>query len=84
MPPSESDKLSRPVSVFDIVLADQQGVGSEQILAAKAKKSAKLEIENNEDPKEEAPVLMPPEEDVPEPLIEDLPGVGPATAEKLA
>mgnify|MGYP006125640103 FL=1 len=52
-------------------------------MAAKAKKTAKLEIENNEDPKEEAPVLMPPEEDVPEPLIEDLPGVGPATAEKL-
>ena len=52
-------------------------------MAAKAKKSAKVEIENNEDPKEEAPVLMPPEEDVPEPLIEDLPGVGPATAEKL-
>lgn len=52
-------------------------------MAAKAKKSAKIEIENNEDPKEEAPVLMPPEEDVPEPLIEDLPGVGPATAEKL-
>tara|TARA_B100000767_G_scaffold275628_1_gene313836 strand:+ start:456 stop:1493 length:1038 start_codon:yes stop_codon:yes gene_type:complete len=52
-------------------------------MAAKAKKSAKLKIENNEDPKEEAPVLMPPEEDVPEPLIEDLPGVGPATAEKL-
>ena len=52
-------------------------------MAAKAKKSAKVEIENNEDLKEEAPVLMPPEEDVPEPLIEDLPGVGPATAEKL-
>ncbi|MEZ7988630.1 MAG: DNA repair and recombination protein RadA [Candidatus Poseidoniaceae archaeon] len=52
-------------------------------MAAKAKKSAKLKIENNEDPKEEAPVLMPTEEDVPEPLIEDLPGVGPATAEKL-
>ncbi|HJL97689.1 MAG TPA: DNA repair and recombination protein RadA [Candidatus Poseidoniaceae archaeon] len=52
-------------------------------MASKAKKNAKIEIENNEDPKEEAPVLMPPEEDVPEPLIEDLPGVGPATAEKL-
>ncbi|MCP2504312.1 MAG: DNA repair and recombination protein RadA [Candidatus Poseidoniaceae archaeon] len=52
-------------------------------MAAKAKKPAKLKIENNEDPKEEAPVLMPPEEEVPEPLIEDLPGVGPATAEKL-
>jgi DNA repair protein RadA len=50
---------------------------------SKSKKAAKIEIENNEDPKEEAPVLMPPEEDVPEPLIEDLPGVGPATAEKL-
>ena len=52
-------------------------------MAAKSKKAAKIEIENNEDPKEEAPVLMPAEEDVPEPLIEDLPGVGPATAEKL-
>jgi DNA repair protein RadA len=52
-------------------------------MAAKSKKAAKIEIENNEDPKVEAPVLMPPEEDVPEPLIEDLPGVGPATAEKL-
>ncbi|MDE0869465.1 MAG: DNA repair and recombination protein RadA [Candidatus Poseidoniaceae archaeon] len=52
-------------------------------MAAKAKKPAKLKIENNQDPKEEAPVLMPPEEEVPEPLIEDLPGVGPATAEKL-
>ena len=52
-------------------------------MATKSKKAAKIEIENNEDPKEEAPVLMPPEEDVPEPLLEDLPGVGPATAEKL-
>lgn len=52
-------------------------------MAAKAKKAAKLEIENNEDPAEKAPVLMPTDEDVPEALIEDLPGVGPATAEKL-
>ncbi len=52
-------------------------------MATKSKKAAKVGIENNEDPKEEAPVLMPPEEDAPEPLIEDLPGVGPATAEKL-
>jgi DNA repair protein RadA len=52
-------------------------------MTAKAKKAAKKEIENNEDPKVEASVLMADEEDVPEPLIEDLPGVGPATAEKL-
>jgi DNA repair protein RadA len=52
-------------------------------MSAKAKKAAKEEIENNEDPKVEASVLMADEEDVPEPLIEDLPGVGPATAEKL-
>ena len=52
-------------------------------MAAKAKKTAKEEIENNEDPKVKASAMMAEEEDVPEPLIEDLPGVGPATAEKL-
>ena len=52
-------------------------------MPTKSKKKAKLDVEKNEDPTEEAPVLMPEEEEVPEPLIEDLPGVGPATAEKL-
>ena len=52
-------------------------------MPTKSKKKAKLDVEKNDDPTEEAPVLMPEEEEVPEPLIEDLPGVGPATAEKL-
>ena len=52
-------------------------------MATKSKKKAKTELENNESPTDEAPVMMPTEEEVPEPLIEDLPGVGPATAEKL-
>ena len=52
-------------------------------MATKSKKKAKTEIENNESPTDEASVMMPTEEEVPEPLIEDLPGVGPATAEKL-
>ena len=51
-------------------------------MPTKSKKKSKLDVENNEDPTEEAPLVMP-EEEVPEPLIEDLPGVGPATAEKL-
>ncbi len=52
-------------------------------MATKSKKKAKTELENNESPADEASVMMPTEEEVPEPLIEDLPGVGPATAEKL-
>ncbi|MAM35796.1 MAG: DNA repair and recombination protein RadA [Euryarchaeota archaeon] len=52
-------------------------------MPTKSKKKSKLDVENNEDPTEEAPLVMPEEEEVPEPLIEDLPGVGPATAEKL-
>ena len=52
-------------------------------MATKSKKKAKTELENNESPTDEASVMMPTEEEVPEPLIEDLPGVGPATAEKL-
>lgn len=52
-------------------------------MATKSKKKAKTELENNESPADKAPVMMPTEEEVPEPLIEDLPGVGPATAEKL-
>lgn len=51
-------------------------------MPTKSKKKSKLDVENNEDPTEEAPLVMP-EEEAPEPLIEDLPGVGPATAEKL-
>ncbi|MAI40421.1 MAG: DNA repair and recombination protein RadA [Euryarchaeota archaeon] len=52
-------------------------------MPTKSKKKSKLDVENNEDPTEEAPLVMPEEEEAPEPLIEDLPGVGPATAEKL-
>lgn len=52
-------------------------------MATKSKKKVKTEVENNESPADKAPVMMPTEEEVPEPLIEDLPGVGPATAEKL-
>ena len=52
-------------------------------MATKSEKKAKTELENNESPTDKAPVMMPTEEEVPEPLIEDLPGVGPATAEKL-
>ena len=52
-------------------------------MATKAKKKAKIEIENNEDPQDKPLAVMPTEEEAPEVKIEDLPGVGPATAEKL-
>ena len=52
-------------------------------MATKSKKKAKIEIENNEDPQEEPVEVMATEEEAPEIKIDDLPGVGPATAEKL-
>ncbi|MDG1556497.1 MAG: DNA repair and recombination protein RadA [Candidatus Poseidoniaceae archaeon] len=52
-------------------------------MATKSKKKAKIEIENNEDPQDKPLAVMPTEEEAPEVKIEDLPGVGPATAEKL-
>ena len=52
-------------------------------MATKSKKKAKIEIENNEDPQEEPVKVMATEEEAPEVKIDDLPGVGPATAEKL-
>ena len=52
-------------------------------MASKTKKKAKIEVEKNQDPQEETVVMMPEEEEGPEVGIEDLPGVGPATAEKL-
>ena len=52
-------------------------------MATKSKKKAKIEIENNEDLQDKAVKVMPEEEEAPEVKIEDLPGVGPATAEKL-
>ena len=52
-------------------------------MATKSKKKTKIEIAKNEDPQEEPVTMMPEEEEGPEIGIEDLPGVGPATAEKL-
>ena len=52
-------------------------------MATKSKKKTKIEIAKNEDPQEEPVTMMPEEEEGPEVGIEDLPGVGPATAEKL-
>ena len=52
-------------------------------MATKSKKKTKIEIAKNEDPQEEPVTMMPEEEEGPEVSIEDLPGVGPATAEKL-
>ena len=52
-------------------------------MAGKTKKKVKIEVEKNQDPQEEAVVMMPQDEEGPEVGIEDLPGVGPATAEKL-
>ena len=57
-------------------------VGSER-MATKAKKKTKIEIEKNEDPQEDTVLMMAQDDDAPEVKIEDLPGVGPATAEKL-
>lgn len=51
-------------------------------MATKAKKNAKIKIEKNEEVLEE-PVLMMEQGDEEEVKIEELPGVGPATAEKL-
>ena len=52
-------------------------------MATKASKKTKIEIEKNEDPLEDTVLLMTADEEEPEAKIEDLPGVGPATAEKL-
>ena len=52
-------------------------------MATKAKKKTKIEIEKNEDPQEDTVLMMPTDDDAPEVKIDDLPGVGPATAEKL-
>ena len=52
-------------------------------MAGKTKKKVEIEVEKNQDPQEEAVVMMPQDEEGPEVGIEDLPGVGPATAEKL-
>ena len=57
-------------------------VGSER-MATKAKKKTKIEIEKNEDPQEDTVLMMAIDDDAPEVKIDDLPGVGPATAEKL-
>ena len=52
-------------------------------MATKAKKKTKIEIEKNEDPQEDTMLMMALDDDAPEVKIDDLPGVGPATAEKL-
>jgi DNA repair protein RadA len=52
-------------------------------MATKAKKKTKIEIEKNEDLQEDTVLMMAQDDDAPEVKIEDLPGVGPATAEKL-
>ena len=52
-------------------------------MATKTSKKTKIEIEKNEDPLEDTVLLMTADEEEPEAKIEDLPGVGPATAEKL-
>ena len=51
-------------------------------MPTKTKKKANIEIEKNEAPVDEEVVPMTEEEEV-KVTIEDLPGVGPATAEKL-
>lgn len=51
-------------------------------MPTKSKKKAKITVEKNEAPSEEKVPLME-EEEEPTVTIEDLPGVGPATAEKL-
>lgn len=53
-----------------------------QNMPTKSKKKTKITVEKNEAPsEEEAPPMQ--EEEEPQVTIEDLPGVGPATAEKL-
>ena len=56
--------------------------GSER-MATTAKKKTKIEIEKNEDPQEDTVLMMAIDDDAPEVKIDELPGVGPATAEKL-
>ena len=51
-------------------------------MPAKSKKNVSIEVEKNEAPEEENLASMTEEEEV-KVTIEDLPGVGPATAEKL-
>ena len=51
-------------------------------MPTKSKKKISIEVEKNEAPKEEEVITMTEEEEV-KVTIEDLPGVGPATAEKL-
>ena len=51
-------------------------------MPTKTKKKANIEIEKNEAPVDEEVVPMTEEEEV-KVTIEDLPGVGPASAEKL-
>ena len=51
-------------------------------MATKSKKKVKIEVEKNEAPEEEEDLLMAEDEEV-RVTIEDLPGVGPATTEKL-
>ena len=51
-------------------------------MPTKSKKKVNIEVEKNEAPKEEEAPPMTEEVEV-QPTIEDLPGVGPATAEKL-
>ena len=53
-------------------------------MATKASKKTKIEIEKNEDPLEDTVLLMTADEEEPEAKIEDLPGVGPATAETVS
>ena len=48
-----------------------------------SKQENKIEIEKNEDPLEDTVLQMTADEEEPEAKIEDLPGVGPQTAEKL-
>ena len=51
-------------------------------MPTKSKKKVSIEVEKNEAPEEENLASMTEEEEV-KVTIEDLPGVGPATAEKL-
>ena len=51
-------------------------------MPTKTKKNVNIEVEKNEAPEEEVVAPMTEEEEV-QLTIEDLPGVGPATAEKL-
>ena len=73
--------VERGPSVVDIPPAET--AFDKQVKKMAAKKNKKTETDVDELPEEEVLTIDVPAEEEAEPLIEDLPGVGPATAEKL-